>query len=899
LSRGRIFDGASLAKDVLSIPNARIHPSGMSMRSLLVAFVALLLSGGMTRSGQSQSIRLPDGESSLADAFARISVQSGVDIVFSHDLVEGYRTACTYDGANVADAIVCTLQGHDLEFDQVAPRQFVIIARKHTRFHSIKGMLLDDESNVGLYGAHVYLPALKVGTVTQADGSFSLPGLTPGRHTLRLSYIGYETVDTLVHVPAKPIRVALAPRSFGTEALVVIGDIQDRADVAAIPGVVALPVSELLEIPTSVDDQDLFQALEWLPGIERTGETVGGLVVRGSGPDQNLYLLDGAPVYHPSHAFSLISTFQTKTLADVKFFRGSFPAEHGGMLSAILDAELKDGRRTRPSTTIAVNAISARFLVETPINRSSSFMISGRRSYFDKLIGRTHPVEEDGRLDTLRTGYYFFDWSAKLSFRPAHHSRLSLSYYRGRDDLDLRLPFDLSLNFSSWLRPADLYFEVDHRWGNEIYSARYQYVPNERFLFTLTAYESDYKGAESTFVRPTTSSLVISDYSVSLRDLGAKLDVDFVASDELTLKAGVRFIEHRFGSSLAAQLSRSAGLVDNVDDQSNVQSTESVGFVQALWEPSGKVRIQPGIRLTSFGGAGDIRVDPRLSVSYAAAPWIVLKMAAGTQVQYLHRLRDRYSFLYDLVSSRWVPVDEQVGPSTSRQGAFGIEARASSSLKILADIYYRTSDDVLVPLDELQTKEGLDGPGIGVSALLGQYTRAATRSYGFELTGEWEVRSWRSMLSYSGGISESRAPEIGETEFRPSRYHVPRSVRGVVSRSGRRWSYSVSATARAGYPETVPVGKYVIGSPVEDPTLYLHRPEVNNGRLPDYIRIDLLGGYRFRWLSADWNVGLHLYNVTNRRNVLGRQYTLTGDRVKIVDRGGLPILPLLEIQIEL
>ncbi len=871
----------------------------MSKRFLLVACALALSTAGLVPTVVGQSIQLAGSRISLSRALSEISRQSGVDIVFSHDLVDGKFSTCSFDGRDVAEALACVLGGSDVSFEQVAPRQFVLTAPESIDGYEFSGIVSDDNDGTGLLGAHVYIPALRVGTVTHEDGSFKIGGLALGRHLIRISYIGYGTVDTLVTIPSERLAIALEPRSFGTSTLLVTGEAGDRADVAAIPGVVALPVSELLEIPTSLDNQDLFQALEWLPGIERTGETVGGLVVRGSGPDQNLYLLDGAPVYHPSHAFSLISTFQTETLADVKFFRGSFPAEHGGMLSAVLDAELKDGRRTKPSTTIALNALSARFLVETPINSSSSFMLSARRSYFDKIVGRTHPVEEDGRRDTLRTGYYFYDWSAKVSFRPASHSRLSITYYRGRDDLDLRLPFDLSLDFSTWLRPADLFFEVDHRWGNEIISARYQYVPSSEVLVTLTAYESSFEGTESTLVRPTTSSVVVSDYEVSLRDLGAQLEMDVFPADELSLKAGVGLVRHRFDALLEASLSRSAGLTEDVDDESDVESTELVAFVQSTWKPSDRIRIQPGLRITTFEGAGTIRFDPRFSASYALTPSFILKMAAGTQVQHLHRLRDRYSFLYDLVSSRWVPVDDEVRPSVSGQAAFGVEARLARPLRILADVYYRTSDNVLVPRDELQYKEGLEGPGIGVSALLGQYARAKTRSYGFEVSSEWQLRSWMAMLSYSGGLSESESREIGDREFRPGRYHVPRSARAVVSRTGARWSYSVSATIRAGHPETVPTARYSLGSPIDGDQDYLHRPKINNGRLPAYARLDLIGGYRFGWLGADWNVRLHLYNVTNRNNVLGRQYTLSGEELKIVERGGLPFLPLFELEIVL
>ena len=121
-----------------------------------------------------------------------------------------------------------------------------------------------------------------------------------------------------------------------------------------------------------------------------------------------MYLIDGAPVYHPWHAFSLISTFQTDTFKDIALYRGAFPAEFGGRLSAVLDAELRDGSLSQPSATVGISGLNVSFIMESPISNKSSFMLSGRRSYIDRIIGRKHAVEDDfGRQDTLRTGYYF------------------------------------------------------------------------------------------------------------------------------------------------------------------------------------------------------------------------------------------------------------------------------------------------------------------------------------------------------------------------------------------------------------------------------------------------------------------------------------------------------------
>ncbi len=872
------------------------------MRAVRVHVVAALLTTAVAATAYGQSIRVEAGDEGVRELIEAVRLQSGVDIVYAHSLLEGQTATCSYAGDSVLDALRCILSELRLEPEQVGPRQFVVrvpLSAPAATEHLIVGRVTESVTGESVSGAHVFVRALGSGAVTDANGVFEIRGVNRGEHRVRVSFVGYATENVTLDVPSAPIQVHLKPTEIGNEMLVVTGRSGDREIIAGLPGVVALPVADLEQMPSSLDDQDLFQALEWLPGIERSGETVGGLAVRGSSPDQNLYLLEGAPVYHPSHAFSLISTFQTQTLTDVKFYRGSLPAEHGGMLSAVLDARLKDGRGDRPHASFALNALNARFLIETPLSPTSSFMLSARRSYIDKLIGTVHPVEENGRRDTLRTGYYFYDWSAKVTFRPVERSRISLAYYRGRDNLDLRLPFDLSLSFSDWLRPADLFFEVGHVWGNEILSAQYQYILSPALLLHVSAYESRYQATERTFVQPTATSVVASDYTVSLKDLGFKFDIDYTPSETHTIRTGARISELRFRSSLDAMLERSASLVKDVKESSSVQSLEFVAFVDDIWRPNDRLQVNVGLRASSFKGASGVRLDPRLSARLLVHDRVALRGAVGSQVQYIQRLRDRYSFLYDLVSSRWIPVGGAIVPATGRQVAMGAEVVATPWLLLSAETFYRDANHVLLPRDEFQTKEGIEGPGIDVSALLGEHTPGHTRSYGLEVTHQVTGGPWRALLTYTWSRSHSRAPELGEEAFRIGRYDVPRSFRSAVSWSGRRWRYSASAIIRAGYPETVPVAQYSVGSPIDPSETFLHRPRINNGRLPAYARLDLFAEYGFRSGAARWWIRLHLYNVLNRRNVVGRQYEATAEGVSVVERSGLPILPLLEIQMNL
>jgi outer membrane receptor protein involved in Fe transport len=233
--------------------------------------------------------------------------------------------------------------------------------------------------------------------------------------------------------------------------------------------------------------------------------------------------------------------------------------------------------------------------------------------------------------------------------------------------------------------------------------------------------------------------------------------------------------------------------------------------------------------------------------------------------------------------------------------AAGAESYPLPWLTVALDAYWRASERVLLPVDEFQTKDGLEGPGIEVGTLLGQYTRGQARAYGIEASARAERGPWQLWLSYAGGRSLNRAPLLGETSFRPARYDVPRGLRSAISRNGRRWSFSVSTEWRSGFPYTVPVARYALGDPLDDEaTRFLYRPRINNGRLPPYLRFDAVVGHRFQLVGARFQAQLHLYNVTNRRNVVDRLFDPQDESsVAFRDRKGLPLLPLFELRMEL
>ena len=877
-------------------------PCAFHVPSLLLAILFILALPSVVRA---QAIDLDVEDVPVRDALVALGQQAGIDLVFAESTVEGHLATCDFEGIESVEALACVLDGTGLRAERVRRKQYVIVSRapgepEHART-TLSGFVVDAETSEALPGAHVYLPDLRIGTITNEAGYFALPSLPRGAYRTHITYVGFESVERRLSGSEEPHTIPLAAATVEGGTIVVEDESSNQAGIRSLPGLVTEPIGRLASLPSFPGESDLFQALQWFPGVRNLGEVNGGMSIRGASPDQNLYLIDGAPVYHPWHAFSLISTFQTETFKDIKLYRGSFPAQFGGRIASVLDAQMKDGSRSDPHATVSLSALSGRFVVETPATRNSSFMIAGRRSYLDKLVGREHPVVgEDGVRDTLRTGYYFYDASAKYTWRASRRDRVSISYYHGADHLDLRLPFDLSLDFSSWLRPADLFFEVDHRWQNRLVTARYQRVHSDRTFVTATAYYSAYDATERAFLRPTSSATLRSDYLVDVKDVGFKLDGDYIYSLSHEIQFGFDVVMRDFDSALDATVQRSPGRVDIRQQISSATEPEVAVFAQDVWTPTDRWTLRPGMRLSIFGGGMYAHVSPSMSFQYAVHPKnLLLKAGVGHRVQYMHRLRDRHAFTYDLVSSRWVPAGAQVRPASAVDVSGGFESRPFDGFMLAGDAFWRTTDNVLLPEDAYSTKSELVGPGIGLSELLGQYVEGEARAYGIELTTRLSDGPWSLWVSYAGGRSLTRSEALGEQSFRSARYDVPRSLHLLGSRDLAKWRLSAALDLRSGYPNTVPVSRYAVGDPLDGEEQYLHRPYINNGRLPPYFRIDLSALRRFELLGADWQARLHVYNVTNRRNVVARQYVPADDGMDIQNRRGLPILPLFEIEMQL
>lgn len=866
---------------------------------------------GMAQGASDPPIRLEADGTPLADVLRVLSIQTGIDVVFAERTVRGRSVYGRYIGYDVEGALRTILRGSGLRAEQVRPRQYVIVQDsgfgvvvEQPLRGRLEGLVLDAQDGGALPNAHILLVGLGLGAVTNTAGYFALPGLPVGEYQVRVSYIGYHTVNLDLVVLAPPevgrATIRLSPRTHYTENVVIEGT-TGRSDLEIVPGAEGIDIATAATLPSVLGEGDGMAALEWFPGINRASESGGELVVRGAEAQYNRYFLDGAPVIHPWHAFGLVSIFQTEALRSVRLHKGSFPAEYGGALSAILDVETRDGDRGRTAGTLAISPVSARGVAEIPIANQLSLVLTGRRSWMGGIMSPRIRFGSDGGaslgFDPIIRGdlqgpdetvdFYFHDLSAKATWRIANGHRLSISLYDGGDLLEALSP--LSGSPTNAETPTSTY-DLAFRWGNRIASARYHGLLGSRYFLTGTAYVSEYKAREERHSSTENVSSFDSEYQVRFAEIGLRADVDYYHSLEHQFRAGIHIIGRDFESSLREIRERLDVMVTEFERRDFVQAVEMIGYLQDTWQPASGWQLQPGLRLEYFALGNHFSLNPRLHMRHVLQRdrW-VLRAGLSRQTQPLHRLRNGQSFDSEIAPDRWIPAGGDISPASAWQIASGIEWRPHRWLTVEMEVYGRYLQNILQPVRSPESVGlVLEEPGTG-------------RAAGWELSARFSRSGWSGGMSYGFARSHERAASGG---YRPARYDAPHQLEAYLNGRVRQFTWSIAGILRSGYPYTRPYEGYTIIDPIAGEVTFLHSPVVNNERLPVFARVDVAAGYSVNAFGMNMELRAEAHNLLNRTNIIGMRYMWeTGDTIMQESDGllelpvtGLPILPMVSLK---
>ncbi len=540
---------------------------------------------------------------------------------------------------------------------------------------TLSGFVKEAGSQEPLLGVNVYLPDLKIGTITNVFGFYSITLDKGDSISVVYSYVGYQALEALV------------PRNKDQELDIFLKSSVDLAEAvisekrelkpAEMPQMsrVDIPVAAVKNLPALLGEKDLLKVVQLMPGVQSGGEGQSGLYVRGGGPDQNLIILDDATVYNAFHLFGFFSLFNGDAIRSVELTKGGFPARYGGRLSSVLDINMKEGNKEGFHGEGGIGLISSRLTLEGPINKGKgSFLFSGRRTYIDALA---RPFMA---MQGYTAGYFFYDFTGKLNYELGRNDRLFLSVYSGRDKFFYRE------------RINDDEFEGSFRWGNLTSTLRWNHLFNKKLFANTSLIYSQYGlniGSSQSFSGEEFSL----GFSSGIRDWSLKYDMDYLPNPRHSIKTGFQSTYHLFTPNAFVLKETSSNY--SLEEVEQYKTVESGVYVQDDIKLSARWRALAGLRISHFVAEDQhfIRPEPRFSTSYMIASDWSIKASYAQMNQFIHLLSNTG---IGLPTDLWVPATKRIKPQSSQQVAFGVSHDLKKpKLNLSFETYYKTSSNVI------------------------------------------------------------------------------------------------------------------------------------------------------------------------------------------------------------
>lgn len=715
---------------------------------------------------------------------------------------------------------------------------------------------LTDANGQPLPGATVFVKTLALGTAADERGHFAL-ALPRGTHAVTYSFVGYAPLTETLTLTGGDLThdVRLTTGSIHTEEVVVTAHRAEDNMQSTEMGVTRLDMKTIKLVPALLGEVDVIRSILLLPGVSTVGEGATGFNVRGGGIDQNLILMDGAPVLSSSHLFGLFSVFNPDAVSDLKLIKGGIPAEYGGRLSSLLDVRLKNGNSEGLHGSGGVGTVSSRLALDGPIQKGkSSFAIAGRRSYADLFL-KLVPSQKNNAA-------YFYDFTAKASFTLGPRDGLYLSGYLGRDI------FNFGTAFHS-------------NFGNTLGSARWQHTLGPRLTANVTALASHY---DYQLGVPTGTNGF--NWTSGILDRTGKLDFTYAADPNHTLTFGLSStyytvqpgqVQPTEGASLFRPL--------HLGDQHAMEHVAYVDHAQTL---SSRLAVQYGLRLSAFEYLGPgtalefggpdgqqkvvtsehtygneevikryVNLEPRASARYTLTETSSLKASYTRTVQNLHLISNTTaSSPLDV----WSTSTNNIKAEHADQVALGYFRNfKQNAYEASVEVYGKKMDN---QVDYINGANVLLNDKLEADLLYGR-----GRSYGAEFYVKKNTGPLTGWVSYTLSRSERQINGLNNNNWYVTKYDKTHnlSVVGIYALSPR-WALSGAFTYGTGIATTMPDSRYEYQG--------LVAPNVNgdvrnNYRVPAYQRLDLSATWQQkknagrRW-QGEWVFSL--YNAYGHKN---------------------------------
>jgi hypothetical protein len=715
---------------------------------------------------------------------------------------------------------------------------------------TISGFVVDARNGESLTGAVIYAEEIPtVGITTNSYGYFSLT-LPEGNYTLIVRFLGYKTK----YIPLKltenqKINVELEEESFALDEITITGE-KNNNNVVSSELISKVSVKEIQNIPVILGEKDILKTIQLLPGVTPAGEGNAGFYVRGGGVDQNLILLDEAPVYNPSHLLGFFSTFNSDAIKDVTLYKGGFPAEYGGRLSSVVDIKMNEGNDKEYHLSGGIGLIASRLSVEGPILKNKgSFMIAARRTYADIFLKLLPGTGADSTAS--KTTLYFYDLNLKANYRLTNKDRIYLSCYLGRDNFNLGGVLGLN-------------------WGNVTATARWNHVINDK-IFSNTSLIFNRYSYNFNVAVGTSTMKVLSE----IKDWNLKEDINYYINSNNSLKFGFNSIYHTFVPSKVD--STAFFRVKSMDNRYALENAVYISNEQTI---SKHLKANYGLRYSLFSSIGPGTVytydevadiidsasyprgkiynsfgglEPRIILNYIINDSSSVKISYARTRQYIHLLSNTTSTTpFDL----WVPSNTNILPEIADQYTLGYFRNFSNNMfETSVEVYYKNMQNQIdyrnganLILNNKVESQLVFGKGWGYGAEF-----LIRKKYG-KLTG------W---ISYTLSKTKRQFPAINGGSTFLAKQDRPNNISIVAMYNiSPRLTLSATWIYLSGNVVTFPSGRYYV-----DGNVVPYYTERNGYRMPDYHRLDIgVTWQRKKSLRFESNWNFSIYNAYAREN---------------------------------
>lgn len=725
---------------------------------------------------------------------------------------------------------------------------------------TVSGYIKDASNGEGLIGVSVFVQEVKSGTQTNPYGFYSLT-LPKGTYNLVLTYVGFEKITKKVDLSQDlKLDVELKDDSKLLQEVVITTKKADDNVKNIEMSVNKIDIKTMQKMPALLGEVDIIKSIQFLPGVTSVGEGASGFNVRGGGIDQNLVLLDEAPVYNSSHLFGFFSVFNPDAVKDVKLIKGGIPSQYGGRVSSILDVRMKEGNAKKPQFSGGIGSIFSRFTYERPfLKDKGSFIVALRRSYIDIL------AKPFLNSDLKGTSFYFYDFTAKANFRANEKNTFFLSGYFGRDTFG-----------------ADFGFN----WGNATTSFRWNHVFNNKLFLNNTVFYSNYDYALQSDLKEKNNQDAFR-WKSNIITYSVKPDFTYYPNTNNTITFGGQLTYYTFNPGQAVAISGGVERAIGLDDKFAAESAIYLGNEQKI---NDKISLQYGLRYSLYNYLGKGKAlelsaltndgerrsvtkttvfdwgksiqqygnfEPRFAANFGLRQDNSIKLSYNRLAQYLHLLSNTTaSSPLDV----WTPSSNNIKPQLADQVALGYFQNFKDNLfETSVEVYYKK---LYNQIDYVRNADLLLNTAVEADLLFGK-----GRAYGVEFYVKKAKGKFNGWVSYTLARTERKIEGLNQNQWFPSRIDKTHNLAIVgIYDFNKRWTFSTNFTLSTGTPASFPTNKFIW----QDYALPHNYYDTRNAyRIPASHRLDLAATRQTKYAFFKHGTGewvFSIYNVYNRRN---------------------------------